>query len=323
MPVTPSRLLILPLAVVLSLCAGLPVAAQAAPECIASGPGDDTYHQDCALAAVALASPEGPPMQTAALPGGNGAAAFFRVSSARAGDVDPIAAFDSDTLLNIAAGKFAPLGVKDVRWLAAAGIDYGAVIVRGDAVWRDLQELMDLIAEDPGAVTLTGRGGVGSSDWMKAALLVRAAGADFRAMRYRRVEGDRIWPADEAVTVHLCDLVQMQPLLESGAVRILGVMAPARLPAPFDGIRTLAEQGWDVEWPVLHGFYAGKSMPDADYRRLADLMRAAYPTGTFAQAREARHLLPLDLAGGAFQSLVEEQVGRFETLSRQFGLIAD
>ncbi len=319
---TVSRLPLPLLVCVFLLSAGLPLAAQGVPQCIAPGPEDDIYHRDCALAAVALAPRSGAPMQITTVPGGHGAAAFFQLGSAGADAPDTVAAFDTETLLNVAAGRFAPLGAEDVRWLAAAGIDHGAVIVHGASGWGDLQELMDLIAEEPGAVLLTGRGGVGSSDWMKAALLVRAAGADFRAMRYRPVDGDRLWPADEAVAIHLSGVAQVQPLVESGAVRVLGIMAPARLPAPLESIPTLAEQGWDLEWTELHGFYANRSMPDDDYEHLADQMRAAYATAAFAQARDGRGLLPLDLTGHAFQRLVSTELSRLEALEREFGLIA-
>ena len=42
---------------------------------------------------------------------------------------DTIVAFSGGSLLNLAQGKFGRYNENDVRWLAAVGADYGAVIV--------------------------------------------------------------------------------------------------------------------------------------------------------------------------------------------------
>jgi putative tricarboxylic transport membrane protein len=61
--------------------------------------------------------------------------------STRAEDGDVIVAVSGGSLLNLAQGKFGQFEVDDARWLAAAGTDHGAVIVRTDAKWQTLQEL--------------------------------------------------------------------------------------------------------------------------------------------------------------------------------------
>ena len=49
-------------------------------------------------------------------------------------------------------------GVDDVKWLAAAGADYGAIIVRADSPYKDVKELVAALKADPAKVVF-GAGG--------------------------------------------------------------------------------------------------------------------------------------------------------------------
>ena len=72
----------------------------------------------------------------------------------------------------------------DVRWLATAGADFGAVVVRDDSKFKNLGELMDAFKQGEASVVVGAGGSVGSQDWMKAALLIKSIDKDPRKMRY-------------------------------------------------------------------------------------------------------------------------------------------
>ena len=129
-------------------------------------------------------------------------------------------AFSGGSLLNLAQGKFGKYNVDNVRWLAGIGTDYGVAVVRNDSPYTDLKGLMEAFKQDPTKIVLGAGGTVGSQDWMKAALTAKAAGVDFRKMRFVAFEG-----GGEAVTAlrgghiqaYMGDAAEAFTMLEGGA----------------------------------------------------------------------------------------------------------
>ena len=87
-------------------------------------------------------------------------------------------AYSGGSLLNLAQGKFGRYNENDVRWLAAVGTDYGAIIVAESSPFKSLKDLVAAVKADPTKVVFGAGGTVGSQDWMKAALTAKAAGLD-------------------------------------------------------------------------------------------------------------------------------------------------
>ncbi|MCG8442973.1 MAG: hypothetical protein MI723_14310, partial [Caulobacterales bacterium] len=154
------------------------------PECVAPAQPGGGFDLTCRIAQAGLSEAFSRPIQVTFMPRGVGAVAFAQFNTARADDPDAIVAFSTGSLLNIATGKFGRWTETDVRFVATAGADFGAVIVRADSPFQTLDQLMDAFRADPASVVVGAGGSVGSQDWMKAALLLRAVGADARAMRY-------------------------------------------------------------------------------------------------------------------------------------------
>ncbi|WBU64137.1 Bug family tripartite tricarboxylate transporter substrate binding protein [Paracoccus aerodenitrificans] len=310
----------------LALMAGAAAAAPERPECVAPAQPGGGFDLTCRIAAEALESQLPTPMQVTFLPGGIGAVAFNQFNTTRTDDPNAIVAFSTGSLLNIATGKYGEFTQEDVRWVAAAGTDYGAVIVKADSEFETLQDVMDAFAADPGSVVTGAGGSVGSQDWMKAALLVQAAGADPRAMRYVAFDGGGESIAGllgGSIQIYTGDVAEMVPHLEAGTMRILGIMSAERLPAPFAEIPTVTEQGWEIEWPILRGFYMGKDVSDEDYNAYVEMFEAAYETPEFAELQAERGLFPLNMAGEEFHSSVLERTERLQGLAQEFGLIQE
>lgn len=178
----------------LSLC-GAVAFATAAPlektECIAPAKPGGGFDLTCKLAQTALL--EGKfipgPMRVTYMPGGIGAVAYNTVIAQRPADDNTIVAFSGGSLLNLAQGKFGRYNEADVRWLAAIGADYGAIIVAENSPYKTLADVLAAVKADPTKVVFGAGGTVGSQDWMKAALTAKAAGIDPRKMRFVAFEG--------------------------------------------------------------------------------------------------------------------------------------
>ncbi len=312
---------------VLAVFAGPTLAfTPARPECVAPAQPGGGFDLTCRIAAQALLETKQiqRPMSVTFMPGGIGAVAYNAMNTTRAEDDDVIVAFSGGSLLNLAQGKFGQFDVDDARWLAAAGADYGAIVVRSDAQWQTLQELMADLKDNLGAIVIGAGGTIGSQDWMKAAILVRAAGADPKTMRYVAFEG-----GGESFTallgghiqVYTGDAAEQMANLEAGQVRILAVLAPERLPAPFDQIPTAKEQGVDITWEIIRGYYMGPRVSDEAYTWWVQAFQALYESEEFAKIRADKGLFAFDLAGAELDRYVHERVQFYRTLAKEMGLV--
>lgn len=167
-------------------------------------------------------------------------------------------------------------------------------------------------------------GSVGSQDWMKGALLMREAGGTPMQMRYVAFDGGGDAIASllgGSIEVYTGDVGEMVPYLDSGDMRILATLSPERLDAPFDQIPTAKEQGYDVEWTIMRGFYMGKDVSDEDYQKWVDAFDAAYASDEFATVQAERGLLPLNMSGDALTSSINTTMDELRTIATEAGLI--
>ena len=305
-------------------------AAHAAPEkteCIAPAKPGGGFDLTCKLAQGGLQNGKfiDSPMRVTYMPGGIGAVAYNTVIAQRPDEGGTIVAFSGGSLLNLAIGKFGRYGVNDVKWLGSAGTDYGAIIVRADSPFKSLKDLMAALKTDPTKVVFGAGGSVGSQDWMKSALIAKAAGVNFRGMRYVAFEG-----GGEAMTalqgghvqVYSGDASEVSAQIKGGRVRVLGILSADRLPGELKDIPTAKEQGYDVEWPIIRGYYLGPKVSDADYKWWVATFDKMLASPEFAKLREAQGLFPFDMTGARLDAYVKERVKHYAELAKEFGMVA-
>ncbi len=322
---TPTRLAALG-GLLIALGAAGAIAAPEKPECIAPAKPGGGFDLTCKLAQSGLLDGQyiDTPMRVTYMPGGIGAVAYNAIVAQRPADPNAIVAFSGGSLLNLAIGKFGKYTVNDVRWVAGIGTDYGVVAVRTDSPFRTLKDLIEALKADPGKIVFGAGGTVGSQDWMKTALIARQAGVKHQAMRYVAFEG-----GGEAFTallgghvqVYSGDLGELAPQLEGGKVRVLAVLADARLPGKLAELPTAKEQGFEVSWPIIRGFYVGPKVSDAEYRWWVQTFDRLMATPEFDKLRAQRDLFPFAKTGAELDAYVKQAVKDYERQAREFGLI--
>jgi len=297
------------------------------PECVAPAQPGGGFDLTCRLAQEALKKAEAlkASMRIVYMPGGIGAVAYNNVVAQHPDEPGSIVAFSGGSLLNLAQGKFGRYNVNDVRWLAAIGTDYGVAVVRDDSPYKDLKSLMEAFRQDPTKIVLGAGGTVGSQDWMKAALTAKAADVDFRKMRFVAFEG-----GGEAVTAlrgghiqaYMGDAAEAFTMLEGGApIRVLAVFNDQRLPGKLGTVPTAKEQGYDIVWPIIRGFYVGPKVSDEAYNFWIDAFKKTMASPDFARLREQQGLFPFDKTGADLDAYVKAQVKTYAELADSFGLI--
>jgi putative tricarboxylic transport membrane protein len=293
------------------------------PECIAPAKPGGGFDLTCRVAMLGLKSELPELMQVTFMPGGIGAVAINLFNSTRTDDPNAIVAFSSGSLLNIATGKYGEWTENDVRWLATAGADFGAVIVRDDSKFKTLGDLMEQLKKGEDSVVIGAGGSVGSQDWMKAALLIRSIDKDPKKMRYVAYDGGGDAIAGllgGSIEAYMGDVGEMASHMD-GSLRILAVMSPERLPEPFAKYPTTKELGYDAEWIILRGYYMGKNVSDEAYNAWVEAFKAAYATEEFAKIQKEKGLMKLDMAGKEFDADVKMRVERMRGIAREAGLI--
>lgn len=296
------------------------------PECIAPARPGGGFDLTCKLARAALNNSKllTRPLRISYMPGGIGAVAYNTVVAQRPADGNIIVAFSGGSLLNLAQGKFGKYDVNDVRWLAGVGADYGMIAVRADSPYRNLKQLVAAVKANPNEIVFGAGGTVGSQDWIKTVLIARQAGVSYQQMRYVAFEG-----GGETTTALLGghiqaasgDLSEVMPQLDQRKIRVLAVMSDKRLPGRLSGIPTAREQGFDIVWPIIRGFYVGPKVSAADYAYWETSFRKVMATPQFARLREGYDLFPFSLTGAQMDAYVKRQVKEYRKIATQFGLV--
>jgi putative tricarboxylic transport membrane protein len=308
------------------LGASLALAEPKRPECIAPAKPGGGFDITCKLAQSGLKESGllKAPLRVTYMPGGIGAVAYNAVVAQRPKEAGLITAWSSGSLLNLAQGKFGRYDENDVRWLAAIGTDYGAVIVPHDSPLQSFDELIQQLKKDPASLVIGAGGTVGSQDWMQAALIARSAQVAPENLRYVAFEGGGE-PMTALLGGHVQAIVsgfgEATAQLEAGKVRILAILAEERLPGKLAQIPTAKEQGYDVVWPIVRGFYMGPEVKDEDFQWWQKQFETLLTQESFNAKREHFDLLPLAMTGPELETFVHQQVADYRKLADEFGLL--
>lgn len=294
-------------------------------ECIAPAKPGGGFDLTCKLIQVSLQETGvlEKPMRVTYMPGGVGAVAYNAIVAQRPAEAGTVVAFSGGSLLNLSQGKFGRYGVDDVRWLASVGTDYGMIAVRADSPWKDLKSLLAAMEKDPNSVVIGAGASIGSQDWMKTALLAQKANVDPHKMRYVAFEGGGE-PVTALMGNHVQvvsgDLSEMVPFISGDKLRVLAVFANERLPGELAQIPTAKEQGYDLVWPIIRGFYVGPKVSDAEYQWWVETFNKLQQTDDFKKQRDLRGLFEFNMTGKELDNYVKKQVTDYREQAKAFGL---
>ena len=296
------------------------------PVCLAPAKPGGGFDLTCRLVSNSLSASKvlDKPMIVNFMPGGVGAVAYNHVIGQRSNDPEMLVAASAGSALNIAQGKFGQFDENAVKWLAALGTDYGAVIVKADAKWNTLAELVADLKANPKGFALGSGGSIGSQDWMKSAMIAKLAGINPKDMKYVAFEG-----GGEALTALLGNHIQIYPgdiaefsgQMSSGKYKVLAILSEERLPGVMKDIPTAKEQGFDVVWHIWRGFYMGPNVTDEQYNYWVEKLQQLVKTEEFVKEREVRGLYPFTKIGKEYDTFVKNEVKKYREMAREAGLI--
>ncbi|MDD0813357.1 tripartite tricarboxylate transporter substrate-binding protein [Curvibacter sp. HBC28] len=295
-------------------------------DCVIPAKAGGGFALTCALARDALQAvrPTRPALNQRFLPGGIGAVAFDRVAKGELGGASTLVAFSSGSLLNMAQGRFGPHPPSAMKPIAVLGTDYGVIAVAKDSPYKQLSDLI-LALKQPSSRLVFGAGGtIGSQDWVKAALLVRAAGGDHRALRFVSFEGggDALSALQgRHIDVFPGDAAEALKAIKAGvSLRFLAVLSAQRLGGALEGVPTAREQGVDVVWPTVRGVYVSANTPDAVSEAWSKAFREAMEAPGYGRLLSQSGLYPHAMTGSVLKTYTEQQLGQYGALAAELGL---
>lgn len=308
--------------------AGAPGAIHAAvdaPECISPAKPGGGFFITCRLLQAGLQATglSEQPIRITELTGGIGAVAFNALVSQRPSDGNAIVAFSSGSLLNIAQRKFGRYSESDVRWLAVVGMDYGVIAVRSDSEYQKLGDLIAALKLNPKQVLFATAGTVGSQDWMKMALVAKSAGIDSRAINYAAFEGggeSLVALLGGYVQAVSGDLAEALPYWRQGRIRLLAVLSETRLPGRLAAVPTAKEQGVDLVWPVVRGFYMAPKVSERDFENWTGTISKLVAAKEFHTLREEYGLYPFVRLGEELDAYIKSSMVHYRKLTDDFKL---
>ncbi len=296
------------------------------PECIAPAKPGGGFDLTCKLAQAGLRDTGilTDPMRVTYMPGGVGAVAYNKIVANDRANNDAIVAFSTGSILNLSQGKFGKFTEKDVKWLAGVGTDYGAIAVNADSPIKDLAGLVAELKSNPKAISFAAGGSVGGQDWMQTAILAKAVGVNPSDMTYVAMEGggEAITAVmGNHVTVVSAGIAEIMPQANAGKLKVLAVFAEERLGGSMADIPTAVEQGYDVNWPVVRGYYMGPDVSPAAYAWWKASFDKMLADPKFAELREQQELLPFSMTGEELEAYVYKRTGELRELSAEYNLL--
>ena len=101
---------------------------------------------------------------------------------------------------------------------------------------------------------------------------------------------------------------------------MLAVFSENRLPGPLADVPTAKEQGYNLVWPIIRGFFVGPKVTDAEYQWWVDTFAKLQQTEEFKKQRDLRGLFEFNLNGKQLDEYVKKQVNDYREQAKAFGL---
>ncbi|MBQ0131184.1 MAG: tripartite tricarboxylate transporter substrate binding protein [Comamonas sp.] len=177
------------------------------------------------------------------------------------------------------------------------------VVVKKDAPWKSLKDLIEDARKRPGEISI-GSTGRGSGGHIAMERLAKMAGVKFNFIPFKG--------GQEATTALLgghLDVIAdpgWGPIVESGRARALAIMNTERLPKLKD-VPTLKELGYDIVVDSPIGLAGPKNMPAPIVKALHDAFRQAMQEEPFLKALEMNDQVPIYMGSGEYTDYVKKQ----------------
>jgi len=268
------------------------------------------------LAAEGLAGP----VTVENVPGAGGTVGLAQFVGQRGGQGDALLV-GGLVMLGAILTNQAPVTLEQVTPIARLTGEYEVLVVPADSPILTLEDLLNQLKADPGAVSWGG-GSAGGTDHILAGLIAAAVGADPALVNYIPYSG-----GGEAlaailgghVTVGVSGYGEWAGQIQSGELRALAISSGHRIPGI--EIPTLTELGVPVELANWRAVMAPPELDPAERQALLDAVDAMVKSEAWQARLAEKNWLDTYLAGDDFAAFLAAENERVTTTLRSIGLV--
>ena len=192
-----------------------------------------------------------------------------------------------------------------------------ALIVHKDSPFKTIQDVIDYAKENPKKLTLSGSG-KGTANHLAQVAFDKAAGTRTTYVSFKGTGA--------AVTALLGKQVKAEWGYTSvgkkhqDKVRVLAVATETRHPS-FPAVPTFKELGFNIVSGAYRGIAVPKSTPEALRIKLSDMIHKINQDPEFKRRMEADGMTLLNVQYKDYQSFLEAQTKKINTLAKEAGII--
>ncbi len=143
-----------------------------------------------------------------------------------------------------------PVNYTDLTPIALLQSEYVVLAVRSDSPLKSANDLVARLKQDPASLSISVGTSLGGANHSAIAAVARSAGVDPRKLKavvFKASSEAAVAALGGHVDVVSASASQVLTHVRSGALRLIGVSAPARLKGDLARVPTLKEQGINVE----------------------------------------------------------------------------
>lgn len=232
---------------------------------------------------------------------------------------------DGYTLLSAATGTLvlAPVLRENLSYkLSSFEPIYGTqdtplmIAVRADAPYKNLSDVVAAAKKKPGALTFATIGN-GSIHHILAELWQKEAGMELLHVPYKGAAPGFVDFLGGRIDIMIDYQLQLAPLAQDGRIRILGVAAPARVPA-LPNVPTFVESGYkSVLASAFGAIVAPAGTPKPIVKKIADAFADMFRSPEIIKYVEDRGSLPLNLSGDKLDAYLKDETQKAKQVAEQ------
>jgi putative tricarboxylic transport membrane protein len=202
--------------------------------------------------------------------------------------------------------------------IARLTFDWEVIVVPANSPHKTMADLVKAFKDNPGKVSWGG-GSAGGTDHILVGLIAKAVGADPAKVNYVAFKGGGESVAAIVgghVTAGVSGLSEYAEQIKAGKMRGLAVSSPAGS----DGIKSLKEQGINVELGNWRGIFGAPGISPAQRDTLVKIVKAATETPVWKAAVEKNDWVPAFLAGDDYRKFIDEETTRVREILTSLGV---
>jgi putative tricarboxylic transport membrane protein len=255
------------------------------------------------------------------VPGAGGTIGLSQLASKQAGKSNELMVMGLVMMGAIETNK-SPTDLSKTTPIASLTTEPEAVFVKADSKYKTMQELVDDMKADPGKISVGG-GSAGGTDQILLGLIAKAAGVDPSKPKYVAYSGGG--EAQQSILSGSVDagisaISEWADQVEAGKMRVLAVSTAEPLKVAGKEVKTLKDQGLDVEITNWRGVVAPPGIKPADRDAAIAAMKKLHDSSQWKALLEKNEWTDFFKTGDDFDAYLKTESTRVKGVLKDIGL---